>query len=363
MTNNFDKIPIPPSQRWREIRVRAIPFVIFISVAIVVAFMWSDRVDTTTMVGQVVGQQAEVRSPQSGSLANFHIKAFDSISAGDPVGRVITTEPRIVEAELAVVLAEIEMIRLSMGPFSGQQRNLLNYESLQMDLMENRARLGIARIRKQRAEREYQRIRRIYEDGLTSDEAYERAETEYLTLREEVDIIENLVQRLDERLDAMELDDLAERWKEEDPTAAAIEVQRRNIDRINAEMMPVDLYAPVSGQVAAVHKTNGEYVSAGEPVMLIHSPSPEYILTHLRHPVALEPRPGMEVLVRRQTRSRDEAIMEIVEVGVQFETIDQRNILFPDRPIETVGLPIRIAINHELDLIPGELVDMRLLRP
>ncbi len=363
MTHKMDKIPIPPSQRWREIRIRVIPLVIFVIVAGVVAMLWKDRVDATTMVGQVVGQQAEVRSPRSGSLAELHVNAFDSVSAGDQLGRVITTDPKIVETELAVILAEIELIRLSMDPFADQQRNLLNYESMQMDLMENRARLGIARIREQQAEREYNRVQRLYDDGLTSEEALDRAETAYWALQEEVSTIENLVQRLDSRLDDMDMDELLEQWKENDPKAAAIEVQRRNIDRITAEMMPVALHAPVSGQVAAVHKMNGEYVDQGDPVLMIHAPRPDHIRAHLKHPVSINPEPGMEVLVRRQNRHREEAIMEIAEVGVQLESVEERATLFPDWPIESLGLPIRIAITNELDLIPGEVVDMSIIRP
>ncbi len=361
MPNNMEKIPVPASQKWREIRVRLLPVLVFLVVALVVAFLWKDRVDATNMVGHVVGKQAEVRSPQSGSLADLTVSAFDSVTAGDPIGRLITTDPKIVEAELAVILAEIELIRLTMDPYADQQRNLLNYESMHIDLMENRARLGIAEIRKQSAEREFRRLQDLYERDLTSEELLERAETEYLSLEEEVVAISRLVERLENRLEGIDLEDLLAAWEEDDPKAAAIEVQRRNIERIKAEMMPLVLHAPVSGQVAAIHKMSGEYVDQGEMILQIHSPQPDYIVAHLRHPIITKPEPGMEVLVRKQDRDRSEAIMEIANVGVQLETIEEMGMLFPDQPFETRGLPVRIAINYDLDLTPGEVVDMRLM--
>lgn len=341
--------------------MRLLPILAFVMVALVVAYLWKERVEAPTMVGQVVGRQAEVRSPQSGSLTDMSLSDFDSVSAGDPVGRLITTDPKIVEAELAVVLAEIQLVRLSMDPFADMQRNLLNYESMHMDLMENRARLGIARIRKQQAEREFSRVQHLHEEGLTSDEIRDRAESRYLSLKEEVAIIRNLVNRLADRLDNIDLEDVFAVWKEQDPAAAAIEVHQRTIEKIKAEMMPVVLQAPASGQVAHIQKMNGEYVEQGDVLFYIHSPRPDYILGHLRHPFFIEPEPGMEVLVRKQSRDRESAVMKIAEVGVQMETIGQMTTLFPDQQFETVGLPVRIAISHKLDLMPGEVVDIRLI--
>ncbi len=357
----MEKIPIPSSRILKEIRVRVFPLLIFVVVALAVSWLWRDRIDAATMVGHVVGQQAEVRSPRAGSLADITIRAFDSVSGGDAIGRLITTDPKIIEAELALVLAEIELLRLSMDPFADQQRNLLNYESMHMDLMENRARLGITRIRKQQAEREFERVDRLFTDGLSTEEARDRAESEYLVHREEVEVIQNLVERLESRLEHINLDDVLALWDEEDPRAASIKVQQQMIEKIKVEMMPIELHAPVSGQVAAIHKMNGEYVDQGDIILQINSSQPDYIIGHLRHPVFIEPEPGMEVLVRKQHRHRNEAIMEISEVGVQLETMEHVSSLFPDLPYQTIGLPVRIDISGDLNLTPGEVVDMRIV--
>ncbi len=361
MTQYTEKIPVPAKLRWREIRVRLFPFLVFVLVAGVVVWLWRDRVDATTMVGRVVGKQAEVRSPQSGSLADLTVTAFDSVRAGDAIGRLVTTDPRIVQAELAVVLAQIELVRLSRDPFVDQERNLLNYESMQVDLMENRARLGIARIQKQQASRELERLESMDMRGLTADELLERARSEYLARREEVALIEELVDRLEDRLSGFTLDDVLASWKENDPLAAALKVHQRTIEKIEAEMMPVVLRAPVSGQVAQVYRLNGEYVDQGDPIIRILSPQPDYILGHVRHPLFLKPEPGMKVLVRKQGRERAEAVMEIAEVGVHLETVEELTSLFPQQPFLSIGLPVRVTVNYELDLIPGEVVDMRIM--
>ncbi len=361
MSQYNEKIPIPAKLRWREIRVRIFPFLIFVLVAGVVMWLWRDRVEATTMIGRVVGKQAEVRSPQAGSLADMTVSAFDSVRAGDVIARLVTTDPQLMQAELAVVLAQIELIRLSRDPFVDQERNLLNYESMQVDLMENRARLGMARIRKQQALREYERLESMDERGLTAQEMLERARTEYEALEEEVVVIEELVDRLQQRLERFDLDKVRDRWDDSDPLAAALKVHQRTLERIEAEMMPVTLRAPVGGQVAQVFKMSGEFVDQGEPILRIYAPQPDYIVGYIRHPLFVQPEPGMQVLVRKQGRERREAIMEIESVGVQMETVEQFTSLFPEQPFETIGLPVRIALNHDLELRPGEVVDMRLM--
>lgn len=355
------KIPVPPRLKWREVRVRIFPFLTFLMVAVVVAWFWRERVDAANMVGRVVGKQAEVRSPQPGSLADLAVTAFDNVEAGDVVGRLITTDPKIIEAELAMVLAQMELLRLSRDPFVNQQRNLLNYESMQVDLMENKARLGIARIRKEQARREFERLESMARRGLAAEEILEQAETDYLTLTEEAEVMEKLVTRLETRLENLNMEHIAELWDKEDPLMAAFQVHQRTIEKIEAEMMPVVLKAPVSGMVAEVYKLSGEFVDQGEPILRIQSPQADYILAHVRHPLHIVPEPGMQVLVRKQGRRPEEAIMEIASVGVQMENIEEFTSLFPNQPFETTGLPVRVAISHELNLMPGEVVDLRLL--
>ncbi|MDI6401154.1 hypothetical protein QLX67_04045 [Balneolaceae bacterium ANBcel3] len=358
--HNTEKIPIPAHLKWKEFRIRILPFIVFLGVASVVAWLWKEQTDAATMTGRVVGVQAEVRSPQPGLVSEVLVQPFDFIATGDPIGRVITTDPKIIEAELAVVLAEIELIRITRDPLSGQQRNLINYESMHIDLMENRARLGIAEIRREEARREYERLARLLENNLTSQEMYDRAETEFSALKKEAEVISTLVERLEQRLDDLNLEDVFEQWKQEDPTLAAIEVQRRRIDQIKAEMMPVVLYAPIGGQISNVFKSNGEYVERGDTILQIRTANPDYILAYVRHPAHVMPEPGTEVLVRKQGRDRIQATMYISEVGVHMETEEQLAGLFPNQPYETIGIPVRVEISEDIGLMPGERVEMRL---
>ncbi len=361
MTQYEEKIPLPPSLIWRELRVRVFPILIFVLVAGVVVWLWKDRVEAANMIGHVIGKQAELRSPQAGSLADLTVSPFDEVQAGDAIARLVTTDPKIMQAELAVVLAQIELIRLSRDPFVDQERNLLNYESMQVDLMENRARLGMARIQMEQSRREMERLEDMDERGLTAQELLERARAEYETLNEEVAVIEELVDRLQARLDRFDLDKIMDTWKDNDPLAASLKVHQRTIEKIEAEMMPVVLHAPVSGQVGRVYRLSGEYVDQGDTIISINSPQPDYIVGYLRHPIFVQPEPGMKVLVRKQGRDRDEAIMEIERVGVRMEAVEQFTSLFPDQPFETIGLPVRVTVSHDLNLRPGEVVDMRLM--
>ena len=373
MPHSPEKIPIPLSRRWREVRIRLVPLLTFLGVSLIVAWLWKERSDAATISGHVVGVQAEIRSPESGTLAQLSVRDFDRVEAGDLLGMLVVTDPAILQAELAVVLAEIELLRLTMDPVAAQQRNLLSYTSLQLDLAEHRARLAMAQLRKNQVGQDLGRLENLLKDALATQQAVEQARTEFDVLAEEVAALSELVSSTDERLRSVPMEELSKRWKQESPLAAAITVQQRVLDQLQAEHMPRSIRAPVGGQIMHLRASNGSFVDQGDVLMHVYSQVPDYILAWVWHPVPFTPQEGMQVLVRRQHRGGGEALREIEQVGVRLELAEQTTPNLVDRALEGVGqpsrsglpgqpgLPVRIALSGDLDLRPGEVVDLRLL--
>lgn len=367
------KIPIPLSRRWREVRIRLVPLLTFVGISLLVAWLWKERTDAATMSGHVIGVQAEIRSPESGTLAQLSVRDFDRVETGDIIGMLVVTDPSVLQAELAVVLAEIELLRLTMDPVADQQRNMLNYTSLQMDLAEHRAQLAMAQLKKNQARNDLVRLEKLLEEELTTPQAVEQARTELQVLAEEVATLAELVTFTNDRLGSLPMEELSKRWKQESPLAAAISVQQRMLDQIKAERMPRPIRAPVDGQIMHLRASNGSFVDRGDVLMQVYSEVPDYILAWIWHPVPFTPQEGMQVLVRRQHRGGGEALMEIEQVGVRLEVVEQAAPTLVDRALEGVGqpsrsglpgqsgLPVRIALSGDLDLRPGEVVHLRLM--
>jgi multidrug resistance efflux pump len=349
------KIPIPRAQIWRQLRVRFLPGVVFAAAALVVFQLWSQRVDSANMSGVVVGVQAEIRSPGAGYLTQLAIERFGFVSAGDTVGTIVTTDPDVLSARLAVVLAEVEMIRLGLGT-DGHQRNLLNREALEMDLIEQRIALAATDLKRQRAEREYRRARELRDRGLIPEDEFELAESELELLTLEVQQSGELIETMRARMQNLRIDEATS--DAASPISAAIRLQDEKLRLIEAETRPMELVAPIDGMVARMLRSNGERVGADEPLAVIHSPRPEYVVGYLPQPFRLEPKVGMLVTVRSNSYRGQEFTGHVMQLGVHVEEMHEVQMI--PRPAMEKGLPIKIALNGAAPLRPGEIVNVTL---
>ncbi|MEX0928190.1 MAG: hypothetical protein WDZ53_02220, partial [Balneolales bacterium] len=239
-----------------------------------------------------------------------------------------------------------------IGPMDSHQRNRLDLESLQMDLMKQRIELASANISSRRAERDYNRISRLHDEGLASEEEYERVKSEYDILRMETEELAGLLDTMNRRIE--QFDNASSQ-----PVNAAIRLQEERLRLIEAEMMPVTLRAPIDGMISRVYRS-GEQVQDGDSILTIQSSSPDYIVGYLPHPVRMEPEIGMTVIVRSQSNNRVEFETSILNIGVQVEDMSEVQNL--QSQMVRTGLAVKIGLDDQGLLRPGEIVDLT-LRP
>lgn len=349
---------MPWRQRWREFRIKVIPALVFAVTGVVVAQLWSDRVVSANLQGLVVGARAEVGSPQGGVLSQLAVDRFQHVTAGTVVGQVITTDPKILAAQLSVVLAEVEMIRQGLGPVDNLRRDQLDRSTLDMNLMSDRIALASARIEQARLDREHDRVAHLQAEGLSSIDEYDRLRTERDRLALEIDERESLIETMTAQLARM--DSQPGFSHPGAPLAAALRMQEERLRLIEAELTPIAITAPIDGRISRVMRRNGETVVAGEPIVVVHSMEPEYVLGFLPHPLRIEPEPGMRVVVRSRSTNRAEYEGEIVVVGAQIEAMDE--LQNPTTNQLQTGLPVKISLSDETNLRPGEVVEMKLFQ-
>lgn len=368
--NMEQKIPIPRAQRWKEFRLRVMPVLVFLAVFAVVVHLWRERVVRANMTGVVVGLAAEVRSPAPGYLVGIETDRFRFVSAGEVIGEVITTDPRLLEARLGVVLAEVDLLRSGGGDAASQQRAMLDREALQIDLMRSRAELASAELARQQAERELERTRALFERDLVPEQLYEQARANLAILVAQVEKTTELVDQMRDRLETMPQGGAAATGA----LAAAIRLQENALRLIEAESFPAPLVAPFDGMVGRVFRSNGDRVSAEEPILMLRSPHPRYIVGYLPQPVRVQPVVGMPVVIRSPSRGNVEFTGQVVSVGVQIESMDEVELLnapASSRVMRTsdgtptlvpTGLPVQVAMGEgSPSLRPGEIVQLTLL--
>src|SRR5262249_53190267 len=118
--NSLPLIPTPPAQRWKDFRLHGLPVIAFALVASTIVVLWNNSLVPGMFTGEVEAVQENVASVKPGQLVNLSVDQFQSVKAGDTIALVITTDPRVIEASLAVIRAEVELLKTGMDPILNQ---------------------------------------------------------------------------------------------------------------------------------------------------------------------------------------------------------------------------------------------------
>ena len=364
MKDSLPRIPIPLSRRLQDARMSLLPAAVFFGVILAVGLLWKDHVAAPSMVGQAEPVLAHVSSYKPGVLTGLSVSRFQKVKAGDVVGQVVVTDPKILSSSLAVIQSEIELLRVNMDPIAKQQRTVMDYNQLQLEWMRERARLASAKVNLQLAETEYQRMEALYQDKIVAQRLYDQSKASKERLENEVSELTLLVEKAEANLKLLQLTnapDLA--VISTDPILAAISVQKTKLKLTEDELSPVLLKAPIDGVVTSIFFRSGEAVTPGQPIISIATETPVRIVGYLRVPILNEPKPGMEVEIRTRGTRRETGHAKIVEVGAQMEAIPLA-MQGVARLIGTeLGLPVDITLPTNLSIRPGELVDITFLQP
>lgn len=355
-------IPIPLAQRLRHARMNMLPLVVFGSVLVTLAVLWRNHVAAPSMVGQVEAVVANVSSHLPGVLAALNVQRFQSVRAGDSLGHVITADPKLLEASLAVVRSELEMLRATQDPIAAQQRNAVNFAQLRIDWMRQRVELANARVNLQLAEAEFRRTEELFRSNVASPSEMDIAKAGRDALQQQVEELVKLVAEGEQSFKNLQPSNRAEVFQlTDEPMRATIAAYEAQLRQVEAELAPVLLRAPADGVVSAIFFRSGETVTAGMPILSIASTHSTRIIGYLRPPLLEEPQPGMKVEVRTRGLRRETGAAEIVNVGAQLEPLP----LVLQNPLKPAGSELGVTVDITLPpnfpVRPGELVDVRLV--
>jgi HlyD family secretion protein len=328
---------------------------------IALVLLWGDYVAAPTLVGQAEPVQAQVSCPKPGMLAEFTVTRFQKVKAGDAIGRVLVTDPKVLTSSLAVIQAEIEMLRVNMSPIVAQQRNAMDYDQLRLNWMKQRAQLATARVNLQAAETDYRRTELLFRDKIVAERVYEQAAAARERLQKEVEELTKQVSEGEESFKRLQpTNTIAISAVSSEPLAAALSVQEAKLRLAEAELSPVLLRAPMDGIVSMIYCRVGEAVTAGQTIASIATPDPVRIVGYLRTPILAEPKVGTRVEVRTRGPRREVGVATIREVGAQLESVPAAVLGPVAFGRAEFGLPVDISLPANLKIRPGELVDINL---
>jgi multidrug resistance efflux pump len=350
-------VPTPPTKLWREFRIQWMPVLVFLGAVAAAVALWKTSLGAPMLVGQVEAVQAAVRSPDVGILVALTVTNYQQVAKDDPVAELDTSDPRTSAARANLLDTRVRLLGEAIRhPELDQQRNDLDYQRLQLELRNHRLALATAEVNLQRAEEEFERVKGLFEAKIVSERAYEIAQRAKEALEVEIRERTELVSYLTNRL--------PEFWAriERSRSLATQQLAQVEINRLQVAGLATNnlvLRAPTNGVVCNVWHRPGEVVRAGDVILTVQVPRSERIVCYLRQPLPVEPEVGMQVQVRTRSMVKRVGWGKILNVGPQMEPISAA-LLRPGMNIE-IGLPIAISVPPELNLRPGELVDLAIL--
>ena len=358
--DSLPPIPTPVAQRWREFRIRVLPIFFFVVLLGVVVILWRGvAVPPTIAVGFVETNGATVNVPISGLVTKLNVKRFDHVNANQELCQIVIKDPKVLHAELSVITNEIYNLRISGIPIISQATLLLNYNQARVDLMRARADQATAQINLRQAEYEFNNAKVLFNEKppVVTETFFLQAKAKYESLKTQVDEREKLIESLSRDLQNFVVPQISS--SNGNILEAAIAVQDAKIRELEATASPISLTAPISGMVMNISHCSGEYLKAGETILVINATESEQIIGYVRQPMSVELKVGMPVQVRARTASRHTAPAKIKQLGAQIEPFSAAMLPNPqNQKLNELGLPIQVTLPTGLKLVPGELVDL-----
>ena len=350
------RIPVPWSTRWREIRTRVFPALIYLGVAGVAAWLWVSAGHGRSFLGVAEGIRTTVASPQPAALQELLVAPYQLVEAGAPVAVVIPADPR---AKLDLFQTELAMARLGLEP-SLAQRNALDYERLRLEIWRTRSELATARVDLQRAENQVRRQTPLFDEKLISEDVYDLSTKTRDAIEAEIREKSNAVAQIEQRLEELRPLGRPPVQSLNPPVSEWLATLALRQAATATNWGPITLTAPIAGMVSYVHRQPGENVQEGEPLLTISSLHSVRVVGYLRQPYPVQAETGMRAFLTTREWHRSRFIGRVSQVGAQVEFITNALAFVRQGALVDAGLPVIVSLPPEAKIRPGEIVEVEI---
>ncbi len=345
----------PPEHYWRQFRINVVPTLTFVAVLGITVWLWGKNLANPVVMGQAESVAQDVSSPKPGRVSQLNVRLFQEVNAGDVIATVDVTDPLVLSNTIAVIHAEMDLIRAEAGLDNGDKIRLADFR---LSWMIRRAELASAQAQLTYARNELQRKSELVAEKIDTSDSLDVAQRDFDQAT------------LDVEQKTLAVEAAEKTWHELDPatptaespaTKAALAVAEENLKLAEAQLQPIVLTAPISGRVSKVDKLAGTTVTEGIPIVTIASTTPNRIIGYLSQPLRIEPKVNMRVEVRSRGLVRKVGEARVTDIGPRMELFDAPLRVRGMGAAQERGLPIIISIPPNMRILPGELVDIRLL--
>lgn len=230
-----------------NILLAIIGFVAVVVIVAVIGFLVLDR-DPEMIQGQVEVSEYRVSSKVPGRILELRVKEGDYVKVGDTLAILDAPEvrARMEQAQSAERAATALELKALNGARKEQVRGAFSV------LQQAKAGLEIA-------EKSYQRVQRLFDEGVMSAQKRDEAYANYKAMEAQVKAAQS------------QYDMVVNGARMEDKLAAAAQVGRARgaVDEVNSYIHETVQVAQMEGEVSDIYPKVGELVGTGSPIMSI----------------------------------------------------------------------------------------------
>ncbi|MDH3627937.1 MAG: efflux RND transporter periplasmic adaptor subunit [Acidobacteriota bacterium] len=382
MSESQQTIPTPREQRVADFKVRTLPMIVWFVAAALAIGLLIGRGQDFEYVGLANSLQYEVSASATGTLETVVVDLYDTVHPGDVVAKMddapLLAAIDTANGALAQLRAELAARRIEILADRGAdhadrsadlRRFQVDEEERRLEILSLRVQIESDEIEVERLRLEAQRARPLLETGLIGQQEfdnftllYDSANTQLAENRvllaqteEEFRVAQGRRTSFESKMPSFaNLDTLLE------PLRAAIGVEQARIREIELTREAMLLRSPIDGQVSQILCRSGQAVVPGEPILTIADQSVSEIVAYVREGDSRDIAVNTPVLVASRTRPGALSESVVVRVGESIAPLPQR--LWRDQRIPDHGRALVIAASPNMDLMPGELVGVKLLR-
>lgn len=333
---------------------------LFVAIALVAAgsvaayFMTARRTNGLVLTGIVSTNEVTVSSQIAGQVVRLRVKEGDLVTKGDLVAQI---DPRQYRADHAYYLQSEQ----SYGAQAAEAEAALRYQELQTRGQIRQAEASLAAAEAQQAQaaanrlnaqQNYDRTRKLFEQGVMSAQANDQAETTlaantaaWQASQKQVAAAHAALALAQSNHEQVAVRRSQLESNERQHAAAAAQVQKARV-----LLDETTIYAPVGGVVDVRAALDGEVVTAGQPIVTLINPDDLWISVNVPETYIDAVRLGDHLAVRFPSGLEKEGTVFFRGVDADYAT--ERDVSRTKRDIKTFEFRLRVD-NKDRRLWPG----------
>jgi multidrug resistance efflux pump len=299
------------------------------------------------------GKVSIITSPINGYLRTVDIQQRGWVKAG---GKLVTIVPFDPKTRMDMFQSELQLSRLGIEPTIGD-RNALNYEQLRVESMRLKREQAMAKANLDRVQKTLPRHEALAREKLLSQDAYDLTVRDRDYYQAQVDELNKAIIAVDDRLKELQSLSQISTANSTNVAASLLPQFREQMKLMETNLNPITLTAPFEGE-AQFYRSEGEFVAAGTPILVLNSPRADRVVAYLKQPAGFDPEVGMRMQAR--TRSHRPVVFdtEIAMVGARVEVITNALAFVATGALVDTGLPLVLPIPDNVQIRPGEALDV-----